>query len=420
MDRFRLVLGRTSPLPWLLGGVLLLAGCGVGFGEEAADDGDAAASTPSPVSGERRVPESTEPRAEPLSEEEQRAARWIQRELPEVDTNLRTIDLTELVSGGVGADDGIPAIHEPRFVSQSEASEWLDDREPVITLEVNGAARIYPIQILIWHEVVNDELGGRPVLVTFCPLCNTAISFDRRVGDETRRFGVSGYLRESDLVMFDYETHTLWQQITAEGIVGTDAGRRLEFLPSQIVSFADARATFPDAPVLSRETGFHRLYGQNPYSGYDRVGSPPLFPPSSDDPRLAPQARVLTVELNGDAVAFPFTALAGHFVVHAEVGGEEIVAFWQPGTATPIDAPNIAAARDVGAAAAYRPFVRGEFIEFEARDGAIHDVETGSRWNVLGLAVEGPLEGERLEPVLSGNHLWFAWSVFKPETRIIR
>jgi hypothetical protein len=400
--------------------VLVLLGLGGAAACTPAEEEHATGADTQPSRSEPAVRAPSEPRSDPLSEAEQRAARAINAVLSGVDAERRIIDLTEIVSGGVGADDGIPAIHDPRFVTQVEAADWLSDREPVITLEVDGEAKIYPIQILIWHEIVNDELAGRPVVVTFCPLCNTALSFDRRVAGEVRRFGVSGYLRESDLVMFDYETHTLWQQITAEGIVGADAGVRLRFLPSHIVSFADARATYPEAPVLSRETGHARRYGENPYSGYDRIDSPVIFAASTEDDRLPPKARVLTVDLGGEAAAFPFDTLAERRVVHAEVGGQRIVAFWQPGTATAIDAPQIAEARSVGAATAFIPYLDGRFVEFEARDGRIYDVATGSRWNVLGLAVEGPLEGKRLESVVSGNHLWFSWAVFKPDTRIIR
>jgi hypothetical protein len=344
--------------------------------------------------------------------------------LPEVDYTKHTVPLREIESGGVGADSGIVSLHDLNLETIAGASEWVLGREPVIVVEVNEEARIYPIQVLMWHEVANDVVGGEPIVVTFCPLCNSAIAFDRRVRGEVRDFGVSGLLRHSDLLLWDYQTATLWQQLTGEGIVGTDAGEQLRFIPAQIVSFQDARTQFPDALVLSRDTGFDRAYGMNPYTGYDDVDSPLIFETSfsivdAQNNRLPAKVRVLALELNGDAVAFPFEVLEEHVVLHEVVGGTPVVAFWQPGTATALGTQVIPAGRDVGAAGAFLSELDGDTIEFEARDGAIFDLATGSRWNVLGTAIEGPLAGARLEPVTSGSHFWFAWSVFKPHTRVI-
>ncbi|MGE3796005.1 MAG: DUF3179 domain-containing protein [Dehalococcoidia bacterium] len=346
--------------------------------------------------------------------------RAIHTALPDVDLSKRTVSLREIESGGVGADSGIPSIHDPHFESVGEAAEWVTPREPVVTLEVGNEARIYPIQILMWHEVVNDVLGGEPVLVTFCPLCYTAIAFDRRVDGEVRDFGVSGLLRESDLVLYDYQTTTLWQQLTGDAIVGTDAGERLRFLPAQLVAFEDARAQYPDALVLSRQTGFNRAYGSNPYAGYDDIDSGPIFQTSfEDDGRLPAKAQVLTFEVGDEAVAIPFERLSDEVVVEATVGGIPVVALWQPGTNAALDTSSIPDGRDIGAAGAFRAEINGAPVRFEAREGQIYDTGTGSRWNVLGTAVEGPLAGTRLEPLVFGTHFWFIWSIFKPDTNIL-
>lgn len=352
--------------------------------------------------------------------EDRVAGRAIHSVLPGVDLSRRTVPLTDLVSGGVGADSGIPSLHHPQFDSIERASDWLTPREPVVALEVNGEARIYPIQIVMWHEVVNDVLGGDPVLVTFCPLCYTAIAFDRRVGGEVRDFGVSGLLRESDLILYDYQTTTLWQQLTGDAVVGTDAGERLRFLPAQLVAFADARAQYPDALVLSRQTGFNRAYGTNPYAGYDSVDSGPIFRTSfADDGRLPAKAQVLTFEVRAQPVAIPFDRLANEVVVETTLEGIPVVALWQPGTNAALDARSIEDGRDIGAAGAFRAEIDGRPARFEAREGAIYDSDTGSRWNVLGTAVEGPLTGKRLQPLVSGTHFWFIWSVFKPDTTVL-
>lgn len=356
----------------------------------------------------------------PVSASERGMAELLRTRFPGLDPSIKSIELTELRDGGPGKD-GIPAIDEPVFVSQDEGDGYLDDQEPVISLAVGGEARAYPIQILTWHEIANDTVGGTPVAVTFCPLCNTAIIFDRRVDGGERTFGVSGLLRRSDLIMYDRTNQSLWQQITGEAIVGVDTGARLEFLPSQIVSWDDFKRTYPGALVLSRETGHDRPYGTNPYLGYDRIGSSTLFPvPEFADERLDAKERVLTVELGGETVAFPFSALSEHVVLEAEVGGEPVVAFWQPGALSPLDGEFIVGGRNVGAAGAFSPLLDGERLRFAARGEEIVDTGTGSVWSVLGRAVSGPLEGEALEPVVSANHFLFSWVVFKPETRVVR
>ena len=401
---------------WLVGAALLVSAIAVACG--SSGDGDARTSTSTSA-----VPASTPDLSDvnrPLTSREQDVARSLSRSFPITDFGIRSIDLTELISGGPGKD-GIPAINQPLFVTQAEAAEWLADEEPVIALEINGEARAYPIQILIWHEIVNDSLGGVPVTVTFCPLCNTAITFDRRIYGEVTTFGVSGLLRRNDLIMFDRTRESLWQQITGEAIVGVDTTKRLTFLPSSIVSWRDFRATFPDAPVLSRETGVSRNYGTNPYRGYDRIGSDTIFRNDEfQDGELDAKERVVAVEIDGEAIAFPFSELSKFMVLDADVAGQPVVALWQSDTLSPFDDSFIVGGRNIGAAAAFSPLVNGERLTFEARDGQIVDTTTGSVWNVLGRAISGPMEGTALEPVLHANHFWFAWSVFQPETRVIQ
>ncbi|HWQ28797.1 MAG TPA: DUF3179 domain-containing protein, partial [Dehalococcoidia bacterium] len=313
--------------------------------------------------------------------------------------------------------DGIPAIDAPRFIPPDRAI-FLDPREPVIALEVNGDARAYPLRILIWHEIVNDTVGGVPVMVTFCPLCNTSIVFERVVDGRTLDFGTTGLLRNSDLVMYDRQTESWWQQITGEALVGEMAGARLEIIPSAIVAWADFVATYPFGMVLSQDTGFDRPYGRNPYVGYDRVDQNPFLFEGEPDPRLLPMERVVTVEMNGETVAYPFSRLEANPVVYDTVGGTEIVVLFEPGAVSALDRSAITESRDVGSTGVFIPQARGRRLTLAPEDEGFVDRETGSRWNVLGLAVDGPLAGERLSPVAHGNHFWFAWAAFKPETRI--
>jgi hypothetical protein len=386
-----------------------------------------------------------------------------------VDGTRAVIPIDEILSGGP-PPQGIPALGfrgltgvagaspEPRFVTQEQAASWLGELEPVILMRLGGEARLYPLQILTWHEIANDTLGGVPVAVTFCPLCNSALAFDRRVpvtdaqlaalraaGHTTVRdapmpadlaeayqqqyrspapehvvdvtFGVSGLLYLSNLLMFDDATLTLWSQLTGEGGVGELAGEHLVRYPAQIVGFAEARAAEPDALVLSRETGFSRSYGRNPYVGYDEIGSPAFLFRGPSDGRLAAKERVITID-GASPVAYPFDHLAEARVVHDEVDGEPLLLLWAPGTATALGGQAIATAADIGAVGVFRPEVDGRPLTFELRDGEVVDAETGSVWDVTGRARSGPLAGSVLEAVAHDNTLWFAWAAFRPETEV--
>ncbi len=334
------------------------------------------------------------------------------------DFSKHSVLYSEILSGGP-PKDGIPAIDRPKFVSVGEADEWLKPVEPVIAFQLGDEARAYPIQILTWHEIVNDTVGDVPVVITFCPLCNTAIAFERTVGGRALDFGTTGRLRYSNLIMYDRPTETWWQQATGEAIAGELTGTRLVFRPASIISWADFKATYPEGKVLSRNTGFDRPYGRNPYVGYDDVNTPPFLYRGPETPGvLPPVARVLTIELNGDAVAYPYDVLQSTRVVNDAVGDTDVVVLWAAGTASALDSSIVADGRDVGAANAYARNLDGRRLTF-AFDGArIVDDETGSEWNVLGQAIGGPLAGKVLAPVVTINHFWFSWAAFKPETRI--
>ncbi|MBI2939466.1 MAG: DUF3179 domain-containing protein [Chloroflexi bacterium] len=333
------------------------------------------------------------------------------------DFSKRSIPLHEIQSGGP-PKDGIPAIDGPKFVTASAAATWLRDNEPVAVVEAGRVARAYPLQILIWHEIVNDTIGELPVTVTFCPLCNTAIAFDRRVDALVLDFGTTGNLRHSDLVMYDRQTETWWQQATGEAIIGELTGKRLTMLPALVSSFGDFRKTF-DGEVLSRETGFNRAYGSNPYVGYDSPSnqSPFLFS-GKPDGRLRAMERVVAVSLDGVDVAYPFGELASRRVVHDTVGRTPIVIFFRPGTASALDQSQISESRDVGSTGVFLTTLAGRRLGFRADGDEFVDAETGSRWTLFGRAVGGPLTGQRLTPVVHGTHFWFAWAAFQPGTRV--
>jgi hypothetical protein len=334
------------------------------------------------------------------------------------DFTKHSVPYADIFSGGP-PKDGIPAIDAPTYVSVSEADAWLAPQEPVILVQVGDAARAYPIQILMWHEIVNDTLGDLPLLVTFCPLCNTAIAFERTLNGDVLDFGTTGRLRFSNLIMYDRQSESWWQQAVGDAIAGAQTGAQLTFYPATIVAWEAFRNEFPKGTVLSRDTGFARDYGRNPYLGYDDVNASPFLFRGPETPgALPPMARVLTVEKTGEAVAYPYALLEEMRVINDVVGGTAVVVFWTEGTASALDASTVADGRDVGAAVPFVAEVEGRRLTFAHVDDQFVDVQTGSVWNLLGAATEGELAGKQLAPVVGVNHFWFSWAAFKPETRI--
>lgn len=333
----------------------------------------------------------------------------------QTDFSRRAVPSAEIISGGP-PKDGIPALDKPRFERAASAAKWLEEREPVMVVENGGNVKAYPLGILIWHEIVNDQVGGLPVSVTFCPLCNTALVFDRRLDGRVLDFGTTGRLRHSDLVMYDRQTETWWQQATGDAIVGELVGNELQRFPSSILSWETARKLHPGLLVLSRNTGYQRDYGRNPYVGYDDRSNRPLrnFFSQDTDPRLPAMERVAALEL-GRGWAVAFEALSEERVVNAEAAGTPFVVFWEAGTASALDRREIASGRDVGQTASFDRRVEGQLLSFRATKRGFQDEETGSLWDFAGRATAGTLAGKRLRPLPHGNHFWFAWVTFRPE-----
>jgi hypothetical protein len=333
------------------------------------------------------------------------------------DLSRALIPTTEVVSGGP-PPDGIPAIDRPAFVDPRAADAWLRPAEPVLALQVNGDARAYPLQILIWHEIVNDIVGGRAVVVTYCPLCNTGLVFDRVVDGRTFDFGTSGKLYRSDLLMYDRQTRSLWAQIEGRAVVGEQAGTRLAGIPANTIAYKDFKAAYPMGRVLSRKTGHTRSYGTNPYQAYDRPDGIPFLFRGQPDPRRPPKERVVGISRGGEPRAYPWPALAAERVIHDGLGGEPLVIFYRPGAVSALDATEIAQSREVGATGVFSPLVDGRALTFESRSGRFRDRETGSTWSILGFGVSGPLAGKRLRPIVHVDAFWFAWAAFNPTTSV--
>lgn len=260
-------------------------------------------------------------------------------EWPETDFSTTSVESwVEILSGGP-PKDGIPAIDDPRFVTVSD-KPTLEDAEAVITVELDGARpRAYPIRYLTWHEIVNDDIGGVPVAVTFCPLCNSGLTFDRRVKGRVLSFGVSGKLRNSDMVMYDRETQSWWQQAIGEGIVGEMTGVELTPLPTWMESWGEFKARNPDGLVMATP-GYSRPYGRNPYVGYDSSSRPFLYNGELPPHGIEPLARVVRV---GDR-AWPVERLR----TAEEISEAGVTLSWASGQASALDAQGIADGRDVG------------------------------------------------------------------------
>lgn len=334
------------------------------------------------------------------------------------DLSKKSIDPAELKSGGP-PKDGIPAIHNPSFSSPESTTKWLDKSEPVLVVEHAGEARAYPLQILLWHELVNDQIEDLPVLVSFCPLCNAALAFDRRVGGRVYNFGVSGLLRHSDMVMYDRQTDSLWQQATGEAIVGSMTGEQLEVVSSQVIPFETFRRAFPNGKVLNRPSGVARRYGETPYVGYE-FGNRLMFPAGSGRKiPVPPLERLVTIEIGDRVKAYPLSAIRRRKTVEGELGDQRYVVFFEPSTVTPMDSRRIADSRAVGAVGVFSPEVDGKHLQFRFKDGKIEDQETGSTWNLLGMAIEGPLKGTRLAPIQHSVFYAFAWLAFRPDTEVV-
>lgn len=328
------------------------------------------------------------------------------------------VERDRIVFGGL-LPDQIPAIDEPQF-APAHKIDWLDDDEAVLVLQAPGSVRAYPVQVLMWHEIVNDVVDGVPIAVTYCPLCNSGIAFDRRVDGRVLDFGTSGTLYQSALVMYDRQTESLWTHFDGRAVVGTLVGAELEPMPLSTVGWGEFVEAHPDAPVLTRDTGYDRSYGRNPYVAYDTIEKPLTGYYSGDvDGRLPPMTRVVGIHSGSESVAVELSELREQGVIEVFLDGRSVTVWHRPGLASSLDAVQVADGVDVGAVGAFVGETDAGPATFRL-DGAgnVVDDQTGSTWNILGEAVDGPAAGDRLQPVTHVDTFWFAWSTYRPATRL--
>ena len=259
----------------------------------------------------------------------------------DTDFSKRSIKFEDILSGGP-SKDGIPSIDNPIFKPIAEIKN-IGANEPVIGLEINGDSRAYPLRVLMWHEIVNDTVGGTPVTVTFCPLCNAAIVFERTVKGKTLDFGTTGLLRNSDLVMYDRQSQSWWQQFTGTAIVGSMLGTELKVIPARLESFANYKKRFPKGKVQVPNNPGFRNYGGNPYTNYDRAAKPFLYNGSMPQ-GIKPMERVVAFKQKGKLQVYALPLLAAK----KQVTSGNITIGWSAGQNSALDTSAIAKGRDIG------------------------------------------------------------------------
>jgi len=309
------------------------------------------------------------------------------------------VPLDKIVDGGP-PPDGIPSIDDPAFAA-AQGADFVSDSDLVIGLVINGDARAYPLSILVWHEIVNDRVGGVPVAVTYCPLCFTSQVFERLPGGQEAEFGTSGKLYNSNLVMYDRLTGTYWSQALGTAIRGELAGSVLEMVPFDVISWGDWKRLYPDTVVLTTDTGHLRPYGTDPYGGY-YADPGVMFPVENDDRRMHPKEIILGFGAGGAYKAYRQSDVEAAGSVNDRIGGRAVL---------------LVSFHD-GNARAFDRTADGQALSFESAGGFLTDSQTGSRWNYEGVAVSGSLEGRQLERLALSPGFWFEWVAFHPDTEV--
>lgn len=324
--------------------------------------------------------------------------------LQSINTGDELSAYTENLVSGNSPPDGIPPIDQPQFVSVEQADTFLVAEEPVFIVTVNGETKIYPQQILVWHEVVNDSVGGKNVSVSYSPLTGTVVGYQSQSDEVSTDFGTSGYILNSNIVLYDRETGSLWPQIFGTAITGEARGSGVEMFPVAWSSWGDAKAAYPDAEVLSKNTGHVRSYGFDPYGSYIGEGTyydsgRVFFPLMHEDDRLSPKEVVVGVKGSGQ-VAVLKEKIRQDGAVHSVVGKVPIVAFWD-------DVLNTARI--------YSRDLDGEVLEF-VQSGQNFVDQNGDTWASDGTQRGGESE---LNWIPSFDSMWFAWSAFYPDSGLI-
>jgi len=313
-----------------------------------------------------------------------------------------TVPLDQIVSGGP-PPDGIPSIDFPKFITVNDADKFLRDSDKVVGININGDIRAYPLQILVWHEIVNDKVDGTPLAVTYCPLCFTNQVFNRTVNNAILQFGTSGKLYNSNLVMYDRLSKSLWSQALGEGIVGNYAGIKLQKLPFDVAYWKDWKQLYPQSKVLSKDTGSPRPYGADPYADY--YSSPDvLFPISNTDNRLGLKEIVVGLKNDGLNKAYKMQDIEKLKVINDQLNNKSVTLF----SLYPLMVRVFDSSIDEQTLT----------FQYNVTNNKITDKQTGSQWDFEGMSINGPLKGKQLLRLPFDEGYWFEWSAFYPDTKI--
>ena len=323
-----------------------------------------------------------------------------------------TVPLAKIVSGGP-PKDGIPSIDSPKFQSVREADKILEDSEFVLGLNINGDIRVYPLQILVWHEIVNDVVGGKPIAVTYCPLCFTNQVFNRTLIDgNIVEFGTSGKLYNSNLVMYDRKSNSLWSQALGEGIVGDYSGIKLEKIPFDIAYWKEWKKLYPESKVLSRDTGSVRPYGADPYGNYytnDLI----LFPLANDDKRLGLKEIVIGLEDENQYKAYKLQDIETNKVINDIIGDDKKIALV---SLKPFMVRVFDRGIDDNVNAEGKEIIVDLF--YNETNNTLIDRVTDSELNFDGKFINGQLQDKQLKRLAMDQGFWFEWTAFHPETEV--
>ncbi len=305
--------------------------------------------------------------------------------------------------------DQIPSLTKPHYLPVADAALSMDGDEQVFVARFPSGVRIYPQRIMVYHEIVNEDLDGMRVSITYSPLTGALVGYRGRAGRFDTSFGVSGNLLNANTVLFDRATGSLWPQLFGIAISGPLRGAQLDRFPLIWTTWERAARTYPKGMVLSRSTGFKRRYGTDPYGGYSNRNSyyntqQITYPVQNRDDRLPPKERIMALELEGLHYALPYALVKRDDVVNFSMGITPMVAVWD---------------RRLQTVRVYERIVAGKTVNFLSQDGKLLDGATRSEWSYDGEALFGILRGSALTPVAAMDSMWFAWVAFYPDTEII-
>ena len=322
-------------------------------------------------------------------------------ELGIMETNgVKHIIPLDKIKGGGPPKDGIPSIDNPVFVDIQD-SQFMSDSDIVIGLEINGDIKAYPLFILVWHEIVNDKVGGTPVSVTYCPLCYTNQVFERIINGKEVEFGTSGKLYNSNLLMYDRFTESYWSQALGMAVTGELTGYQLDLVPFDVITWGDWKTLHPDTLVLTTDTGYVRSYATDPYGSYytePRI----IFPVEHSDDRMHPKEIIIGFNYGDVYKAYKQNDIESNVIVNDSIGNTPVmlVSLFSENTRV------------------YDRMINDQVLDFVYADDAIFDTQTNSEWNYDGLSLSGEYEGEQLQRLPIEPGFWFEWVAFHPETLV--